>query len=431
MRPRQLWWQDNSAERYWLESTDRPDIGANLKAPAADASGRTNWRYTLFREANIDDIVYHYDVRQSAITSWSRVAGLPEELPIVWAARGSYARERGAQESEVVGYLVPLNSHSRLRQPLTLEALRSRTGQIKAILQKLPGKTRQAHYFPFELSERRPLRLLQGYAFKLPAEFVAAFPQLLDPRPPTVLPDTDWTDAEIAICIEGYAEMLGREAAGVAVNGNATTREIRDRLPTRSEGALIRRLQSISTVLVSQGREPLRRFAPREQVGRGMEKRIANLLDEIQPTADPDELDRRTRRARTRLKDPTAPPPAGSIQVITVESTVVRFRRRADVRAWVLNISGGTCEGCQQPASFTTDDGEPYLEVHHVRPLVRGGPDTTDNAIAICPTCHRRLHFSQEREAFRAAILKRIRRLVDYPDKPLPTDAEIAAGQAR
>jgi hypothetical protein len=33
------WWQNKPDERYWLEATDREDIGADLKAPDADASG--------------------------------------------------------------------------------------------------------------------------------------------------------------------------------------------------------------------------------------------------------------------------------------------------------------------------------------------------------------------------------------------------------
>jgi hypothetical protein len=40
------WWQDKPGERYWLEATDREDIGADLKAPDEDAGGRDN---TLFR----------------------------------------------------------------------------------------------------------------------------------------------------------------------------------------------------------------------------------------------------------------------------------------------------------------------------------------------------------------------------------------------
>jgi hypothetical protein len=44
------WWQEKPGVRYWLETTDREDIGVDLRAPDTDASGRDNWRYTLLRE---------------------------------------------------------------------------------------------------------------------------------------------------------------------------------------------------------------------------------------------------------------------------------------------------------------------------------------------------------------------------------------------
>jgi hypothetical protein len=36
------WWQNKPGERYWLEAADREDIGADLQASDADASGRDN-----------------------------------------------------------------------------------------------------------------------------------------------------------------------------------------------------------------------------------------------------------------------------------------------------------------------------------------------------------------------------------------------------
>ena len=50
--------------------------------------------------------------------------------------------------------------------------------------------------------------------------------------------------------------------------------------------------------------------------------------------------------------------------------------------------------GCRKPAPFQkrrTD--EPYLEVHHKKPLAQGGEDTVKNAEALCPNCHRKAHF--------------------------------------
>ena len=33
------WWLNQADERYWLESTDREDLGADLNAPLYDDSG--------------------------------------------------------------------------------------------------------------------------------------------------------------------------------------------------------------------------------------------------------------------------------------------------------------------------------------------------------------------------------------------------------
>jgi hypothetical protein len=70
------------------------------------------------------------------------------------------------------------------------------------------------------------------------------------------------------------------------------------------------------------------------------------------------------------------------------------FRRSADVIVEALARADGRCEGCGMPAPFRRrSDGSPYLEVHHRIPLAVGGEDTIDNAIALCPNCHRSAHF--------------------------------------
>ena len=173
------WWHSDVAELYWLEATDRLDIGTDLRAPLTDASGRDNWRYTLFQEARIGDVVFHYDGGvANAIVGWSRVKGSPNVSTEIWAARGSYAVQRGAVPTEVPGYRVPLEGFTRLPFPLTLGELRAAQGVLSGILSALQAAQKGAIYFPFEVSERRPVRRLQGYAFKLPAAFVRGFPQL-------------------------------------------------------------------------------------------------------------------------------------------------------------------------------------------------------------------------------------------------------------
>lgn len=175
---RERWWHDRPQERYWLEATKREDIGADLKAPLADDSNRDNWRYGLFQEARPGDVVFHYDGNSGAITSFSRIAGQAKPRPIIWAARGSYARRRGAEPKELPGYYVPLDDHQMLERPLTLDALRVAKPRLREIVDRVRGPDKLPLYFPFELKER-PLRLLQGYAFKLPYDFIAEFPELV------------------------------------------------------------------------------------------------------------------------------------------------------------------------------------------------------------------------------------------------------------
>jgi len=70
------------------------------------------------------------------------------------------------------------------------------------------------------------------------------------------------------------------------------------------------------------------------------------------------------------------------------------FVRNPDVVAEVLFRANGKCEGCGHDAPFKRKkDLKPYLEVHHEIQLSLGGKDMVDNALALCPNCHRHRHF--------------------------------------
>jgi predicted HNH restriction endonuclease len=69
------------------------------------------------------------------------------------------------------------------------------------------------------------------------------------------------------------------------------------------------------------------------------------------------------------------------------------FIRNPDVVAEVLFQAQGMCQGCGVIAPFNRlSDGSPYLEVHHRIQLAAGGKDTVENALALCPNCHRKAH---------------------------------------
>jgi 5-methylcytosine-specific restriction endonuclease McrA len=77
-----------------------------------------------------------------------------------------------------------------------------------------------------------------------------------------------------------------------------------------------------------------------------------------------------------------------------MSQTSTAYHRNPDVVAEVLPVAKGVCQLCKSPAPFKrASTGKPYLEVHHRIWLARGGDDTVENAIALCPNCHRKAHY--------------------------------------
>lgn len=148
-----------------------------------------------------------------------------------------------------------------------------------------------------------------------------------------------------------------------------------------------------------------------------------------EPTDDPEELRSRTQAAKHRMElatDGSMPPPPGSTVPEQRTSLSMQYVRDPNVIAWVLVGANGVCEACDGFAPFTNMDDEPFLEVHHVRPLGEGGPDVVENAVAACPNCHRRFHFGKDRDVFRTATITKIGRLKDYSKK---TDGPSTVGR--
>ena len=56
---------------------------------------------------------------------------------------------------------------------------------------------------------------------------------------------------------------------------------------------------------------------------------------------------------------------------------------------------------------FETKSG-PYLEVHHLTRLADGGADLPQNVIALCPTCHRKAHYSLDYLEFNNQLINKV-----------------------
>lgn len=83
---------------------------------------------------------------------------------------------------------------------------------------------------------------------------------------------------------------------------------------------------------------------------------------------------------------------------------VITYQRSEAVRVYVLRRADGVCEGCRQPAPFTTRDGRPYLEPRHIHRVADGGPDEPRWVAGICPNCHREAHYGVDGEALNTQL---------------------------
>jgi hypothetical protein len=83
------WWASDGRERYWLEITNRADLGANLLAPKVNDRGHEYWSYSLVAYAGqVTSSSIGTKDRGPAIVGYSLVAGTPRSSSIRWQSRG-------------------------------------------------------------------------------------------------------------------------------------------------------------------------------------------------------------------------------------------------------------------------------------------------------------------------------------------------------
>lgn len=120
-----------------------------------------------------------------------------------------------------------------------------------------------------------------------------------------------------------------------------------------------------------------------------------------------------------KLTDPSIPkeaisnvPSIGNDSPKKIQMVSNYYERDLKVVTYVLNEANGVCECCGEPAPFERDNETPFLEVHHLKGLGKGGSDTPRNAVALCPNCHRELHYGKNRLEKMEAIYAKVGRLI-------------------
>jgi 5-methylcytosine-specific restriction protein A len=87
------------------------------------------------------------------------------------------------------------------------------------------------------------------------------------------------------------------------------------------------------------------------------------------------------------------------------QSTI--FIRDAAIAEYVKRLAKGACDLCTKPAPFLNKSSEAYLECHHIVWLAKGGEDSLENTVALCPNCHRQMHVL-DREADKRQLKTRV-----------------------
>ncbi|MFM2410041.1 MAG: hypothetical protein RL481_869 [Pseudomonadota bacterium] len=129
---------------------------------------------------------------------------------------------------------------------------------------------------------------------------------------------------------------------------------------------------------------------------------ITALVDELErkhlaPVSVPSETDWQEQVEASynldeKVRQKQLPPQGHKPKKLTTVS--YSYARNPHVVAERLRIANGHCEDCGEPAPFISKKtGLPFLEVHHRVTLADNGDDTVENAIALCPNCHRRHHY--------------------------------------
>lgn len=190
------WWVGDNTERFWMEITNRPDVGNELFAPKFNDAGKTEWSYELLRFVRPGDLVLHWRKDHGpALTGYSHCTGFAFDSTLEWRSRGTYGRQHPSVGEED-GWRTPLQGYRELPQPLTLHRLRKDEDDFRTVHADLSASYGgKSLYFPFAFSNARPIRAAQAYLVKFPASLIGTIPELRELQQVAVDEPNDATDA--------------------------------------------------------------------------------------------------------------------------------------------------------------------------------------------------------------------------------------------
>lgn len=172
------WWTDDPAQKYWMEITDRKDVGGDLRAPQVADDGKPEWGYELVRYVRPDDVVLHWRASpgRRALIGYSRVAGFAYEGIWTWRSKGTSGRARTGPEVDEPAWMAPLADLTLFPVPLAREQLQTYRADVLDLQARLTEAYGGAGlYLPFYDYGARELRATQAYLAKFPAQLLTLF----------------------------------------------------------------------------------------------------------------------------------------------------------------------------------------------------------------------------------------------------------------
>lgn len=166
------WWSSQPNQRYWVEITDRGDLGKNIIAPQRAQAGKNTPGYELLNYVHEGDIVFHWwrkpsNPKDRGFYGYSEVIGTMQEGVIPWKSRGRYA------DSEVVGPKPAkywnLTNFTEFQRPILTGDINLHRNAIFDLIESLEKLYGKPIYFPFCKREGK-VAANQTYFAKLPVE---------------------------------------------------------------------------------------------------------------------------------------------------------------------------------------------------------------------------------------------------------------------
>jgi 5-methylcytosine-specific restriction protein A len=219
-----------------------------------------------------------------------------------------------------------------------------------------------------------------------------------------------WSREELSASVVAYIKMRNFELRGIKYTKKSVYDKLSDQYD-RTPKAFEYRMQNISYVYSVLGRQWINGLKPAKNVGVNVLPILEELICQHEGIIPVSQIEFEEKVSKLRRETILQTPLGNSTPSKQIKKST-SFSRDPKVVAWVLKNSNSICESCNKPAPFTKLDGDFYLEVHHIKRLADGGSDTVTNAVAVCPNCHRALHFSDQKTFMISELYDSIERLI-------------------